>query len=386
MLELTVTNRKTGEKRDYKFAQNAILIGRQPNCDVILDATAVSRRHAKISINKTLIQLEDLGSGNGTFVNQAHLKSKDSTPLKADDVIRIEEFEITMRINNNTGVEPSITKVSGAAIPNPTAPDMPDADILEMKMIKKVLGVMEQDKQPTVIVIDDEFKNTKASFDLSLNELSIGRDPNCSLSINSPSLSRRHAVIGKKWGHFTLTDLASKNGTFVNGLRITETAIKDGDEIVFGTVKSIFKNPQEFDIGEISKTISESKENEAAKEAQKAAKKADETSSQIVKPKSDDGAISDAAMISAGNEPEKKPSPQETKKETAKETEKKSDKAKLEKSEKEKEAHEVPAKKTPPPAQNKSFYSSFGPTEWALFGFGALVIVGVLIALAAILV
>ena len=56
-------------------------------------------------------------------------------------------------------------------------------------------------------------------------------------------------------GRFVITDLDSKNGTFVNGEKITERALADGDEVVFGTIKTIFKNPQEFNIDDISRSM-----------------------------------------------------------------------------------------------------------------------------------
>lgn len=45
------------------------IVGRDPNCDVCLDSSAVSRRHAQITINGPEAQLEELGSKNGTTVS-----------------------------------------------------------------------------------------------------------------------------------------------------------------------------------------------------------------------------------------------------------------------------------------------------------------------------
>lgn len=52
-------------------------------------------------------------------------------------------------------------------------------------------------------------------------------------------VSRKHAVIAHQAEGYTLEDLASANGTFVNGKRLgpdTPTAIRHGDEIKFGTL------------------------------------------------------------------------------------------------------------------------------------------------------
>jgi pSer/pThr/pTyr-binding forkhead associated (FHA) protein len=52
-------------------------------------------------------------------------------------------------------------------------------------------------------------------------------------------VSRRHAIIGAQSGAYALSDLASANGTFVNGHRLapdTPTPIRHGDELKFGTL------------------------------------------------------------------------------------------------------------------------------------------------------
>ncbi|HMQ32119.1 MAG TPA: FHA domain-containing protein [Chloroflexaceae bacterium] len=52
-------------------------------------------------------------------------------------------------------------------------------------------------------------------------------------------VSRRHAVIAPRGGGFVVEDLASANGTFVNGRRLpaqTPTPVRSGDELKFGTL------------------------------------------------------------------------------------------------------------------------------------------------------
>ena len=66
----------------------------------------------------------------------------------------------------------------------------------------------------------------------------IGREPNCAVCINDPSVSRGHARIVIEEGRATLEDLSSKNGTQVMGQLIkSATVLNDGDEVEFGHVK-----------------------------------------------------------------------------------------------------------------------------------------------------
>ena len=74
---------------------------------------------------------------------------------------------------------------------------------------------------------------------LSEGENVIGRDPRCSVWLDTPGVSRRHAAIrvDSATRRVTLEDLGSTNGTFLRRSRVrTEVALEDGDEIKVGTV------------------------------------------------------------------------------------------------------------------------------------------------------
>lgn len=63
----------------------------------------------------------------------------------------------------------------------------------------------------------------------------IGRAAECHLTVATTSISRRHCVIRRKENKVTVEDLGSRNGTFVNGERITEEVeLAGGDEIALG--------------------------------------------------------------------------------------------------------------------------------------------------------
>ena len=60
----------------------------------------------------------------------------------------------------------------------------------------------------------------------------VGRDPECEIRVASRANSRRHARISREGpGEFVLTDLGSKNGTLVNGARVTVQTLAFGDRI-----------------------------------------------------------------------------------------------------------------------------------------------------------
>jgi hypothetical protein len=64
----------------------------------------------------------------------------------------------------------------------------------------------------------------------------IGRSPDCQLSLDDPLVSRRHALLTVRQDSVTLEDLGSRNGVFVNGVRIANLqGLALGDKITIGT-------------------------------------------------------------------------------------------------------------------------------------------------------
>ncbi|HRQ38215.1 MAG TPA: FHA domain-containing protein [Chloroflexota bacterium] len=79
-------------------------------------------------------------------------------------------------------------------------------------------------------------------YDITAVISTIGRSPQNEIVINDPEMSRRHAQIVQQGDYFTVEDLGSTNGTFVNGQRCTgATPLRHGDRIEFGdTVSLVF--------------------------------------------------------------------------------------------------------------------------------------------------
>lgn len=90
---------------------------------------------------------------------------------------------------------------------------------------------------------------TRRQFDLTGADMVIGRgSEDVQIVIPSAEVSRKHALITRMEDRFFLTDLASSNGTFLNGERIgpEPVALQPGDEIQLSrTVKLVFTPPRE---------------------------------------------------------------------------------------------------------------------------------------------
>lgn len=69
----------------------------------------------------------------------------------------------------------------------------------------------------------------------------IGRSDECQLSLDDSLVNRRHASLEVRADRASLTDLGSRNGTFVNGVRIdAQRELQDGDKITIGAQEMQF--------------------------------------------------------------------------------------------------------------------------------------------------
>jgi pSer/pThr/pTyr-binding forkhead associated (FHA) protein len=76
-------------------------------------------------------------------------------------------------------------------------------------------------------------------------ETMIGRNAaRCDLVLDEVAVSAEHARIRYERRQFILYDLASTNGTFLNGQKIERAALSDGDTVTIGGVRMIFKEVQ----------------------------------------------------------------------------------------------------------------------------------------------
>jgi pSer/pThr/pTyr-binding forkhead associated (FHA) protein len=77
-------------------------------------------------------------------------------------------------------------------------------------------------------------------FELQRQRTSVGRSPDCDIFLDDVTVSRSHAVIAQEGGRFTIEDLGSLNGTFLNRHRIERAQLTDDDEVQIGKYRFVF--------------------------------------------------------------------------------------------------------------------------------------------------
>ncbi len=84
-----------------------------------------------------------------------------------------------------------------------------------------------------------QLNSIRKTFEIS-EFMTVGRDESVEVHLHDPFVSTRHCRIEKKGGQYWIRDLRSRNGTFVNGTRVAEAILQDGDRIRVGSIDLIF--------------------------------------------------------------------------------------------------------------------------------------------------
>src|SRR6185295_10942823 len=84
--------------------------------------------------------------------------------------------------------------------------------------------------------------SSRREIHLTRTLVSIGRDPSNDLVLPDAMVSRRHAVIEYRGSQYYLRDCNSSNGSLVNGDRVSERNLRDGDLVAIGTARLLFRD------------------------------------------------------------------------------------------------------------------------------------------------
>lgn len=92
-----------------------------------------------------------------------------------------------------------------------------------------------------MLILKGQDGSERASFVVKLGTSTVGRGLDNEVVLDDRAVSRKHATLTlERDGTFRITDLGSENGTYVNGARITDLVLKDGDEVHMGKSTLIF--------------------------------------------------------------------------------------------------------------------------------------------------
>jgi pSer/pThr/pTyr-binding forkhead associated (FHA) protein len=85
---------------------------------------------------------------------------------------------------------------------------------------------------------------TEQEFSLESGSLTVGRSPDCDISITDSQASRRHCSVVRLQSGYEVADLGSTNGTLVNSTLIKRHKLRHGDKIRIGAIEIVFNDPE----------------------------------------------------------------------------------------------------------------------------------------------
>lgn len=79
------------------------------------------------------------------------------------------------------------------------------------------------------------------AYELTGPEVTIGRNPHCSIFLNDMTVSRDHAVVTLEQGCHVIRDMQSFNGVWVNNKNVNAKALSDGDIVQVGAFAFVYE-------------------------------------------------------------------------------------------------------------------------------------------------
>lgn len=268
----------------------AWIYGSSPECDVIVSAPGVEQRHCLLLQFQQGFALGDLDSSSGTWVNGSRLAAREPVWVNSSDSIRLgPSYSLQWPAPGTASSKPpkSPPMPSGSRPPqariirigrapgNQVVLDYPMISSQHAQLIQEPGGrliledlgstngtsvgrpgqrIQRAEVQPGDDIYFGSLKVNVArlldgrpvamggaaagTIAIQPKGLLIGRDPACDYPINSPVVSFHHARLLKSATGIEIEDLGSRNGTFVDGARISgRVALQPGSNIGLGSVR-----------------------------------------------------------------------------------------------------------------------------------------------------
>lgn len=88
--------KKNGSRKGFSLPGSVTVVGRRTDCDFCIPLMVVSRKHCELNLDQGQLKIRDLGSRNGTFVNDQQI---DEAPVSPGDRIRIGPVTFAVQID-----------------------------------------------------------------------------------------------------------------------------------------------------------------------------------------------------------------------------------------------------------------------------------------------
>ncbi len=248
-------------------------IGRQPGAYLLIDNDSVSRRHAEISHANGQYILRDVGSANGTFVNDVRLEPGSVHMLKPGDQLRFGKVKFVFKLRGAGGagapLAGTLTRLRSGTLPGMTKLQEMTTGFFDPAARRDQPGLYSPPTGQPVLNADGSLLLPGATTALPANvvatfkespalvvvaqgtpqvvylkqgkRITLGRDKTNDVPLADVAASRKHAEILYSSDGFSIRDLASANGVVVNSAKIDNPyLLVHGDRMMIGSTPIFF--------------------------------------------------------------------------------------------------------------------------------------------------
>lgn len=270
MADTKFTLKKLPNGPEIPLSSGEVSVGRSAESGLKIVEGSPSRKHALLTVADDGVSVQDLGSTNGTYVNDKRIDAK--VKLSNKDRVRfdVEEYQLhvaepapkpdlTVRRvvpPRDVVAESGRVKVPAGWVDNAAGqggsktqfmtPEQMEAERRRMQASAAAAGPLGNVETPLLIVPgnpEGAMRVQLRATSTEKKEWTVGSEGEREILIKRVGVSALHAKIvseGKRW---KVVDQLSANGTFVNGKRCNVSYLGSGDRISFGTVECIFQLP-----------------------------------------------------------------------------------------------------------------------------------------------
>jgi len=209
--------------KEIGITQPEFTIGRRPDNDLVIDHAAVSGHHARIVQVQSVFFLEDVGSTNGTFVNNRRI---DRRQLQDTDVVTIGKHRLIFRDEVNNGSpsgQPKFSDLNGTMV-------MTGQKLRESRTEQKV-GVVQ--------IISG--RTDRKEYKLTKRLIIIGSQAQATIKLTGYFVPKIAAMIGRRGEGYFISTSEEVKTIHVNNKAVKGQAdLKDGDLLELKGVKMYF--------------------------------------------------------------------------------------------------------------------------------------------------
>lgn len=278
-VEVRIRELRAAAARARVYPVNAgITVGRAGHgCHLEIDSTSVSRQHAELARKGGLWSVIDLESSNGTGVDGLRLEAEEAVPLRSGSIVQFGDVpflflagEALARLLEPTasGPPPSAEEAAGLRFPPGGVPLRDLAALLAAGGIAMARAVpvllqvpleAEGAAQPlveqTVPFTLDGKAPPRRSHDVRATRCfplagpsTVGR-AHGDLVLNDPSVSQVHARLSRGPAGWLVTDLGSRNGTYLDKRRLdagVAAPLRTNGQVWFGRYRTVFLEAEDL--------------------------------------------------------------------------------------------------------------------------------------------